>query len=118
MSFKNQVLGTVISSVLSYDALCKAMNEDAAIDNTKSSYAPCDGRSIVGSELEKQTNQTGHTHIKETPNLRGRFMRGLNSIYGVDEPLPFDISQLGDPDGAGRVAGNFQADILANHHHQ
>jgi hypothetical protein len=118
MSFSNQVLGTVISSVLSYDALCKAMNnESAAIDNLRSSYVPCDGRSIVGSTLEKLTNQSGHTHITNSPDLRGKFIRGLNVIYNVDQPLPFDPLQAGDPDGANRQAGSYEADAYKQHQH-
>ena len=118
MSFQNQVLGTIISSVLTYDALCKAMNNEAAsIDNTKSTFIPCDGRSIVGSLLEKLTNQPGHVHITNAPDLRGKFMRGLNVIYNVDQPLPFEASQLGDPDGSNRGVGDYQADAIQQHGH-
>lgn len=103
---------------MSYDALCKAMNnESAAINNAKSSYIPCDGRSIVGSLLEKITNEAGHTHITNAPDLRGKFLRGLNVMYNVDQPLPFDPNQVGDPEGANRVAGTYQSDAFKQHQH-
>src|SRR5690348_12189222 len=92
MSYQNQVIGTIISSVLSYDSLCKAMNnESPSIDNTRSSYVPCDGRTIMGSQLEKLTNQPGHDHITNAPDLRGRFIRGLNTMYSDGNP-PLDKS--------------------------
>lgn len=112
MSYQNQLLGTIISSVLNYDQLCKAMNENPAINNTRSSYAPCDGRSIVASQLEVRANHT----ITNTPDLRGKFLRGLNVIYSVGQPLPFEPQAFGDHQD-NRAVMNIQLDEVGPHTH-
>jgi hypothetical protein len=78
MSYQHQILGTIISSVLNFDEFCSVMNpaENPAMNPRTSSYAPCDGRSIVGSQLEIKTGNK----IKKAPDLRGKFIRGLNVI--------------------------------------
>lgn len=112
MSYQHQVLGTVISSVLNYDQLCKEMGENPAIDNTKSSYAPCDGRPISGSQLDHKTAGA----MKNAPDLRGKFMRGLNVIYSVGQPTPFDPKLFGDPQD-NRKVNDYQPDVLLAHSH-
>jgi len=112
MPYQHQILGTIIASVLNYDQLCTQMDESPAIDPKKSSYAPCDGRSIAGSSLEIKTNH-GITHA---PDLRGKFVRGLNVIYSVGQPLPFDPATNGDPQ-SNRVVGDFQGDAFRQHVH-
>src|SRR5258705_2861206 len=116
----NQILGTIISSVLNYDQLCASIGENPAIDNTKSSYVPCDGRLITESTLEKLT-RVGPTqpdpqnHIAASPDLRGKFIRGLNSFYTIDEPN-LDCSQA-DPDCHDRKIGAYQSDSFGSHSH-
>lgn len=112
MSFQQQVLGTIISSVLNYDQLCQQMGESPAISTAKSTYAPCDGRSIVGSQLEIKTQHA----IKNTPDLRGKFIRGLNVIYSVGQPLPFDSANFGDPQD-NRIVMDYQPDQFKQHSH-
>lgn len=112
MPYQHQILGTIISSVLNYDQLCKQIDEPAAINNQSSSYVPCDGRSITGSRLEIHT---GHA-IKTAPDLRGKFIRGLNVMYSVGQPLPFDPANFGDPQD-NRVVMNYQSDIIIAHSH-
>ncbi len=111
MSYTLQILGTIISSVLDYDKLCHEINEPALINNTKSSYVPCDGREIKGSKLAAITGR------QNVPDLRGKFTRGLNVIYSVGQPTPFDPLQNGDPEGANRVVGDYQPDGLKQHQH-
>lgn len=120
MPFQNQVLGTIVSSVLNYDQLCYSMGEAAGIDNTTSTYAPCDGRSIVGSRLEKLT-AVGPTqpdpdgHIINAPDLRGRFIRGLNNFYSVGAPA-LDL-QTADTEGQNRRVITYQGDMVGKHSH-
>jgi hypothetical protein len=112
MSYQQQILGTVIASVLNYDQLCIEIGENPAIDSKKSSYAPCDGRSIQGSLLEKRTNSV----IRTAPDLRGKFLRGLNVMYSVDQPLPFDAQKFGDTQD-NRVVMDYQVDAFQQHQH-
>lgn len=119
MSHTQQPLGTIISSVLNYDQLCDSIRESSSINNSTSSYVPCDGRSIVGSSLEKLTQQGPKqpdpaAHMKKAPDVRGRFLRGLNQIYSVGEPA-FNIAE-GDSQGQ-RTVGVYQPDELKAHTH-
>ncbi len=107
----NLAIGTIISSVLNFDQLCKVLGETPAFNSKTSSYAPCDGRSVAGSKLELATGR----EIALSPDLRGRFIRGLNQIYSVDAPI-FDIHKA-DEDGAGRKPGDYQPDAVARHTH-
>jgi hypothetical protein len=122
MSYQHQTLGTIIASVLNFDQLCLAMAESKGVNNATSSYAPCDGRLITGSALEKLT-QVGpnqpepRNHILNVPDLRGKFLRGLNQMYSPGEPMPFDFLLNGDPDGAARKVGDYQRDLLLAHNH-
>jgi len=105
-----QVLGTIIASVLDYDKLCQQIGEPAVVSNPTSTYIPCDGRSIQGSKLALVTGKTN------APDLRGKFIRGLNTIYNVGQ-LPFDPLQFGDPDGTNRIVGDYQPDGFKQHQH-
>jgi len=106
----SDILGTIIASVLNYDQLCKSIGETQGFNSKKSSYAPCDGRSIVGSCL---ANKAQHNNA---PDLRGKFLRGLNEMYGVGQPLPFDPNTYGDPQ-SNRVVGDYQPDAFQGHWH-
>ena len=121
MSFQYQVLGTIIPSVLNYDQFCDQMGEKPSINNAKSSYVPCDGRSIIGSKLESVTKPgpkqpDRRNHIENAPDLRGKFMRGLNHFYSPGEP-EFDHEKNGDPDGMNRPVGSYQPDAMIEHQH-
>lgn len=110
MAYSHQTLGSIIASTLNYDQLCKSVDDNPALDPLRSTYAPCDGRSITGSALHKASNQ------QNTPDLRGKFMRGLNTIYSAGEPLPFDPQNYGDPQ-PNRTVGDYQADEVKKHGH-
>lgn len=100
----------MISSVMNFDQLCTSMGENPAIDLRKSTFVPCDGRSIAGSDLHKKTN------IAVAPDLRGKFVRGLNVFYNPGEP-DWDSHATGDPEGAHRNVSSYQPDAFANHAH-
>jgi hypothetical protein len=106
-------LGTIIASALSFDQLTFVLGETQLADNQKS-YAPCDGRTIQGSRLSQFTTPTS---MLNSPDLRGKFLRGLNSIYATNEPPFGNWQTVGDPDGQGRVVTDFQADSVASHQH-
>lgn len=109
MSYQHQILGTIIASIIDYDALCNAIAEPAAHRNTvHANYIPCDGRSIAGSAL-------GNTGITNAPDLRGKFMRGMNLMYNHGEFPPLDNSKA-DPDNNRRV-GSYQEDRVGKHTH-
>lgn len=108
MPFTNQIVGTIISSVLEFSQLMGETDEPLPINNTRTSYVPCDGRSIVGSKLHRITRMTN------APDLRGKFIRGLNQFFNDGEPR-FDPTR-GDTD-AGRVVASYQADDFKSHNH-
>jgi len=108
MSYQHQILGTIIASVLEYDELCSAIGE-LHIATFKSNYVPCDGRSILESKLAS-------TGISNAPDLRGRFLRGLNVMYNHGELPPLDLNSA-DPDGTDRRVGSYQEDKMKKHTH-
>lgn len=109
MPFNEQILGTVIASVLDYDHLSKLTNDPKVINPQVSSWVPADGRSIAGSQLATITGNSN------APDLRGRFVRGLNEIYSVGEPAL--NKSTADPDGDNRKPGDYQGDVLGYHSH-
>ena len=110
MIYRYQPLGTIIASVLEYDKFCQAINDSHNINNKKSTYVPCDGRTLNGSKLEEM----GVTHA---PDLRGRFLRGLNVMYNHGQFPALNLSTA-DPEGEGREAGSYQADEFKSHSHK
>lgn len=111
MPFNNQILGTVIASVLDYDHIVRITGDPNVIDPKKSSWIPADGRSIAGSQL---ANLTG---VNIAPDLRGKFVRGLNTIYNVGQPaLNLTMADVDDP-ASNRKAGSYQADVFSQHTH-
>jgi len=111
MPYDLQIIGTVIASVLDYANLIKITKDPNVIDPTTSSWIPADGRSIAGSQLSKLTGQSN------SPDLRGRFLRGLNEIYSVDQPI-FDITSADSDDpNKNRKAGSYQQDSFTHHSH-
>lgn len=103
------MIGTIISSALNYDQLNMSLRQPRGCDPARSVYAPCDGRSIAGSLLCSITGQT------KTPDLRGAFIRGLNSFHL--EGQPGVVPEKMDPDGLSRTFGSFQYDAVIAHSH-
>jgi hypothetical protein len=73
-----------------------------------SKWAPADGRPVPSSRFATAASQLN------VPDLRGLFVRGLNSFDPADEPAPVAAKQK-DPDPRGR--GSFQEDAFRNHDH-
>jgi hypothetical protein len=101
-------LGTIISSVLNYDQLNDSLGEPRGC-HQNSTYAPCDGRTINGSKLANLTDRN------QVPDLRGQFIRGLNSFHLEGQP---ELNPLkSDPDGLNRKVGDYQPDGIIAHNH-
>jgi len=84
-------IGTIIASSLTYTELCKTIKESVSWSSTNT-WAPADGRSVAGSRYA-DINVT-------TPDLRGVFLRGLNTFYeGNNHSGPLNTLQL-DPDNS------------------
>lgn len=103
-----EIIGTIIASTLTYDKLCIQLNERASFNAKKSTYAPCDGRSVTGSYYSEVTDKT------KTLDLRGMFLRGLNMFYEDEQAGPLDQSKA-DPDS--RSIGDYQEDDFKKHNH-
>jgi hypothetical protein len=93
-SFKLPI-GTIIASMLKPEDFKKQFTTDA--DNWKLADS-----STANSEY---FNVTGNANL---PDLRGRFLRGMNEA--ID-------SSKGDPDGNKRTVGSYQCDTVKNHNH-
>ncbi len=101
------IIGHVISSFLDCDHLITATGDPIVINPAVTKWIPCDGRSIVGSQLALQS---GMTHA---PDLRGKFIRGLNQIYGIGEPI-LNQSQANPQN---MQIGAYQEDRVGSHSH-
>lgn len=74
-----------------------------------SNWIPADGRSIP--RTSKYYKLSGKD---KSPDMRGMFIRGLNEFEGGQSPRQ---DGLEDPDGANRIAGDFQRDAISAHNH-
>lgn len=100
-------IGTVITSLLPWPTFAEIADTSSSFSAEANLWAPCDGRSIIGSELSVATGRAS------TPDLRGVFLRGLNS-FSSDEPSTVPARQR-DPER--RTPGSFQGHSLAAHSH-
>lgn len=109
-----QVIGTIISSILNYDQLNDQIGDRRGC-HSDSTFAPCDGRVIDrNSKLGQLLLLTGKLNV---PDLRGKFIRGLNVIDMLNDPTqPFDNQKYGDPDN-NRNVGDYQSDAIIEHTH-
>ena len=90
-------VGTIITSMLNFDTFTYYANDIRSLlwNPLKSKWAPADGRNIEGSQYSKAIKR------KTLPDLRGMFIRGLNSF----DPNEQSASQV-DPEN--RSVGNKQ----------
>lgn len=104
-------LGTIVASVLEYDKFARINGDPAVINPKTSKWIPADGRDIANSDL------AGKTGLLKAPDLRGRFLRGLNTFYNNGQ-APFDpnTADVDDP-ASNRKAGDYQNDELKSHAH-
>ena len=106
-------IGTIITSILDFETFSTLTKNHAAnpagkFSTIKSKWAPCDGRSIVGSAYQANVAKT------VLPDLRGCFVRGLNE-FASDPDTPVGADRANP---AGQVpAGTFQADGIGSHQH-
>ncbi len=108
-------VGTIIISMLDFESFSKATKNNAAVPSglwspTKSKWAPCDGRSVVGSKY--QTTWAGAIGLN-VPDMRGVFLRGLNQ-FDPQEPTRVSTAQA-NPEIKNR--GDFQEDQFKIHSH-
>jgi hypothetical protein len=111
-SNSNIPIGTVITSFLSFDKFSVATKNNEKTGNIwtaeKSKWAPCDGRPLPYSKYSKFASQPN------APDLRGVFLRGLNSFDPTYTINPSNLQQL-NPDS--NPLGGFQGDNFKNHKH-
>lgn len=101
-------VGSVVTSVLPLDKFLKAVGEDTPYDANSSRWAPADGRTVTSIEYISLASTA------KVPDLRGRFIRGLNTF---DERYPFKVSpEDADPDSSRQVMSS-QNDSLQQHVH-
>jgi hypothetical protein len=111
---KELPIGTVITSFLTFEEFNFASKNNLKSPgeiwtSEKSKWAPCDGRSVANSGYSKVTSKAF------TPDLRGQFIRGLNSFDPVKGPVLRNESER-DPDN-NRVVGGYQEDAFQGHKH-
>jgi len=111
MPFNSAILGTVIASVLEYDHLVKITGDPIVINPKVSTWIPADGRSIIDSALSKITGEP------TSPDLRGRFLRGLNTFFSNGQPNLLITAADEDDPSSNRKAGAYQGDCLRSHPH-
>lgn len=103
-------IGTIVSSVLSYDAFLTVNNMDLMSANNmeKVIWVPCDGRDVLPSIY-------GSYSGGKVPDLRGVFLRGVND-FSVLFPSTKPVNAL-QKNPENKLAGEFQLDSVGNHSH-
>lgn len=100
-------LGTIIVSMLPYEEFSNLNGFDSKFDQESSIWAPCDGRVIERSKLGS---------ISRTPDMRGLFLRGANSMYNENIGAgPLSSDHL-NPDET--ELGGYQSDAIIRHNHK
>lgn len=102
-------VGTIIQSVLPYKDFMN-LNDQSPVFSNESLWAPCDGRRVP-------IDAKYRIYADNTPDLRGVFIRGLNSFYPNDEGTQPILEERKDIDGIQRRANSFQNDTLKSHSH-
>lgn len=111
---KDIPVGTIISSFLNWTEFQNVTqnnaNNPAGLFWTSrySKWAPADGRQVP---LSKFTTAASQPNV---PDLRGQFIRGLNSFDPDNQPSAVDPAKA-DPDN--RTRGSFQPDAFGKHDH-
>jgi hypothetical protein len=111
-SSSNIPIGTVITSFLTFDKFSEATrsNEKSPGNiwtSTKSKWAPCDGRPLPYSKYSTFASQPN------APDLRGVFLRGLNSFDPTYTVSP--SNQQLNPENT--PLGGFQNEAFKEHNH-
>lgn len=113
----NQPIGTIITSFLNWEQFQKATDNNKFSSNSlwnkkQSFWSPCDGRDVADSFFDNISNQP------TTPDLRGVFIRGLNTFdpYELDNGIAVVAESQKDTE-LNRARGSFQADTFKSHSH-
>jgi hypothetical protein len=105
---KGLPVGSIITSVLPLDKFLKASGERVPYDPITSKWAPADGRDVPSNEYIALTNKS------VVPDLRGIFLRGLNTF---DPSYTSVVSKdRSDPD-LNRSVMSYQVDAFKAHSH-
>jgi hypothetical protein len=112
-SNKEIPIGTIVASVLNFEqfGFTSKNNEKSPggiWTSNKSKWSPCDGRSLPESKYSKISSQTN------APDLRGIFIRGLNSFDPSYTTPPTNSSQLNPENTSLNV---YQPDAFQGHKH-
>jgi hypothetical protein len=102
-------IGTVITSFLAFDRFREAIGESGTW-KFSSKWAPCDGRDVTTSAFAK------HSGASRVPDLRGMFLRGLNT-FDYTPPATVNPINPSQRDPEDRVPGSFQGDDNKSHRH-
>jgi len=112
MSARELPIGTVVCSFLNFKQYSEITKSDEKSPGKTwtplSKWAPCDGRPIVHSQY---SDFTGEPNV---PDLRGVFLRGLNSFDPFMTKQPQNPNQL-NPDNT--PLGVYQEDAFKSHRH-
>ncbi|UII19391.1 phage tail protein [Fulvivirga ligni] len=102
-------IGAIVVSILDYTQFNTVNNLPIVFNSTSSTWAPCDGRPVTGSQYAT----TGATH---SPDLRGLFLRGVNEMYNNNLGAgPTNNLYLNT---ANKRAGQLQEDAVGQHRHR
>lgn len=107
-------VGTIIPSMFDWEEFKRILG------NERDEWLPADGRDAPAGSTYYDVKSSGAAPPK-LPDLRGRFLRGLNLF--ADDYGAIDGEELGNPDhedidGNSFVAGSFQTDAVGPHRHQ
>lgn len=110
-------IGTIIASYLNWEEFQYATDNNKQTENEKwdreySFWSPCDGRDTQGSDFSKIAKKSN------APDLRGVFLRGLNTFdrYETDNGIAIVSDLRKDPETT-RTRGSFQNDDFKSHSH-
>ncbi|QHT65369.1 hypothetical protein GXP67_01095 [Rhodocytophaga rosea] len=100
-------VGTIVATILDFNTFCRVNKIDP--DLTKTSWLPCDGRTIPTDCIYAESGASN------TPDLRGVFLRGTNIMYsnnlgaGIIKPQQLNYET--------KLAGEFQNESFKKHKH-
>ncbi len=112
-------VGTIITSMLPFAKFRSSMNDAGVWSAGTSKWSPADGRQVLASKYATLLFENNPAQAV-VPDLRGVFLRGLNSFDPGYAAAPLNPAQL-DPDNdannVARVGGSLQLDAFKSHNH-
>jgi hypothetical protein len=104
-------IGDIVISMLEPSEFRAEVGDPTPFDPRRSKWSPVDGRNVTGSKYAT-LKATNPGQVITLPDLRGMFVRGLNTFDADAGPRQ---DGLNDPDT--RAAGNTQIDMIVAHAH-